>query len=588
MRAAAGRGAPVTGWQTYRRLLKYAQPHWKLFILASLFMAVYGATDAMFASVMQPMMDDSFIARDPAMIRRVPLLLLGIFILRGIAGFISTYGMNWIGRAVILALRRELFGKVLMLPSTYFDSHASSELVSRMIYNVEQVAVASTNAVTILIRDSFTIVFLLGLMFVQSGWLALIFLLVGPPMAFFIRLVSRRFRRISTRLQDSMSDITQVVEESIIGQRVVKTCNGQQNEQQNFDAINRKNQRLAMKMVATSAASVPIVQFMGAATLALVIYLATDQALHGQEISAGQFVSFITAMLLLMPPLKRLTSVNASLQRGIAAAESLFEIFDAEPEPDQGTLSIDRARGDIRLQRVGFTYPGQERPALEDVSVELQPGETLAIVGRSGSGKSTLVNLLPRLYQPDAGQILLDGIPLEHYRLFDLRRQFALVSQEVLLFNDSVARNIAYGWPDATPADIERAARLAHAYEFIMALPQGFATPVGEKGGLLSGGQRQRIAIARALLQDAPVLILDEATSALDTESERAIQAGLEALMEGRTTLVIAHRLSTVENADHILVLDQGQVVEYGRHAELMAAEGRYAVLYRMQFREHT
>ncbi|WJW76780.1 lipid A export permease/ATP-binding protein MsbA [Thiohalobacter sp. IOR34] len=577
---------PASAWSHYKRLLRYAVPYWRLFLFSSLTMALYGATDAMFAALMKPMLDESFVARDAAMIRTIPLLLIGLFVFRGLTGFAANYGMNWIGRRVVQVLRGELFDKILHLPTAFLDRVSSGELVSRLIYNVEQVAQASTNAVTILIRDSFTVVFLLAWMFYLSGWLAMLFLLIGPVMAFLIRYVSRRFRRISTRIQESMADVTQIAEEAIHGHRIVKAFGGEDYERQRFERINNKNRTLQMKMTATSAASVPVVQLMGAATLALVIYLATEDSLQG-SISAGDFVSFITAMMLLMPPLKRLTSVNSSLQRGIAAAQSLFEILDAEQEAERDGRPLERTRGEIDYRHVGFRYPGASAPALDDVSFHVEPGQTVAIVGRSGSGKSTLVNLLPRFYEPQSGQILLDGYDLGGYRLADLRRQIALVSQEVTLFNDSIAHNIAYGaCSGASPEQIRRAAEMAHALEFIEQLPEGFDTPVGEKGARLSGGQRQRIAIARALLKDAPILILDEATSALDSESERAIQTALETLMRGRTTLVIAHRLSTVEKADRILVMERGQVVEYGCHEELLQREGQYAALYRLQFSE--
>ncbi len=581
-------GQAADGWAHYRRLLRYALPHWKAFLAASLTMALYGSTDALFAALMKPMLDESFVAKDPDMIRAIPLALIGLFLVRGLTGFAASYGMSWIGRKVIEILRAEMFAKVLELPAAYYDRVNGSTLVSRLIYDVEQVAQASTNAVTILIRDTFTVIFLLAWMFYVSGWLALLFLAIGPVMAVLIRYVSRRFRAISRRIQDSMSDVTHIAEEVIVGQRVIKAFGGQEMERDNFERINRKNRALQMKMIATSAASVPVVQFLGAATLALVIYLATEQSMR-DAISAGDFVSFITAMMLLMPPLKRLTSVNASLQRGIAAAESIFDLLDEPGERDTGTLTLERARGEIVYDRVSFSYDPDKGRVLDGVSLEVRPGETLAIVGRSGSGKSTLVNLLPRFYDPDEGSIRLDGHDLREYRLADLRRQISVVGQEVVLFNDTLARNIAYGRTgEVDEAAIRRAAEMANALEFIEQLPQGFDTPVGEKGVLLSGGQRQRIAIARALLKDAPILVLDEATSALDTESERAIQDALERLMSGRTTLVIAHRLSTVENASRILVLDRGRVVECGTHAELLAAEGHYAALYRMQFNERS
>ncbi|BCO30740.1 lipid A export ATP-binding/permease protein MsbA [Thiohalobacter sp. COW1] len=574
----------ASAWADYRRLLAYVRPYWKPFLLASLVMAVYGSTDAMFAALMKPMLDEGFVARDPDMIRLVPLLLILLFVFRGLTGFAANYGMNWIGRRVIETLRGELFRKLVRLPVAFYDRSTTGDLVARLIYHVEQVAQASTNAVTILIRDSFTVLFLLGWMFLINGWLALLFVIIGPVMAVLIRSVSRRLREVNRRIQNSMGDVTHLAEEAVAGQRVVKAFGGEATEIAAFDAVNRKNRSLQMKMIATSTLSVQLVQLLGAITFALVIWLATRHPAAG-TISAGDFVSFITAMMLLMPPLKRLASVNASLQRGIAAASSLFGLLDAEPEADTGTHACRRAQGRLAFEDVRFRYDADQPPVLDGVSFTIEPGQTVAVVGRSGSGKSTLANLIPRFYEPESGRIRLDGVDLHDYRLADLRRQIALVGQEVVLFNDTVARNIAYGQcQDAPRAAIERAAELASAMDFIRELPQGLDTPVGEHGLLLSGGQRQRIAIARALLKDAPILILDEATSALDSESERAIQAALERLMQGRTTLVIAHRLSTVERADCILVLDQGRVVEAGRHAELLAREGHYASLYRLQF----
>lgn len=572
-------------WATYRRLLGYALPHWKLFGFSALAMAAYAATDTLFAALLKPMLDDSFIARDPEAIRNIPLLLMGLFLLRGITGFVSSYGMNWVGRQVIQVLRGEMFARLLRLPADYYARHTTGQLVAQLIYNVEQVSQASTNAVTILIRDTLTVAFLLGWMFYISGWLATLFLVVGPILAVLTRYVSRRYRRISRRIQDSMADVTEIASEAIEGQKVVKAFGAQDYEQAEFDRVNRKNAGLQMKHIATSAAAVPITQFMAAAVLAGVIYLATLDPMLDQ-ISAGDFVSFIAAMMLLMPCLKRLSTVNPALQRGIAAAEGIFVLIDTPSEPDTGTHRLERARGDVELRDVVFRYRPEQEPVLSELSFRMAPGEMVALVGRSGSGKSTLAGLLPRFHDPEQGAILLDGIDIREYRLADLRSQIALVSQDVVLFNDTVANNIAYGRPGTRRADIERAAGVAHADGFIRALPQGFDTVVGEKGVLLSGGQRQRLAIARAVLKDAPVLVLDEATSALDTESERAIQEALETLMQGRTTLVIAHRLSTVEKADQILVMEAGRMVEAGRHAELLAREGRYAALYRLQFRD--
>ena len=572
-------------WATYRRLLGYAMPHWKLFLLSSLTMAVYAATDTGFAALLKPMLDESFIARDPDAMRNIPLLLMGLFLLRGITGFISSYGMNWVGRQVIQTLRGEMFAKLLRLPNQYYDMHPTGQLVAKLIYNVEQVAQASTNAVTIILRDSLTVVFLLAWMFYLSGWLSMLFLVVGPVLAVLTRYVTRRYRKISKRIQDSMADVTEIASEAIEGHKVVKAFGAQAFEQRHFDQTNRKNAALQMKHIATNAAAVPTTQFLAASVLAGVIYLATLDPMM-DKISAGDFVSFIGAMMLLMPCLKRLSTVNASLQRGIAAAEGIFALLDEQPEPDTGVRALPRAGGAVEFRNVVFRYRPEQPPVLQDLSFTMRPGQMIALVGRSGSGKSTLAGLLPRFYDVQQGSVLLDGVDLRDYRLADLREQIALVSQDVVLFNDTVADNIAYGRPGTGRADIERAAAAAHALDFIRQLPEGFDTVVGEKGVLLSGGQRQRVAIARALLKDAPILILDEATSALDTESERAIQAALETLMQGRTTLVIAHRLSTVEKADQILVMEEGRIVEAGRHAELLAKEGRYAALYRMQFRD--
>lgn len=549
-------------------------------------MVVYGATDAGFAALMKPMLDQSFVAKDPQSMTLVPVLLVGLFVVRGVTGFVSSYGMSWIGRSVIYKLRREMFDRLLTLPAGYYDNQASGQLLSKVTYNTEQVAQAATNAVTVLVRDTATAAFLLGLMFYRSGILSLLFLVCGPFIAVIVVYVSRRFRRVSKRIQESMGDVTHVTQEAIDGHRVVKTFGGYDYESRHFDAVNRNNQKQQMKLIATSAASVPLIQLLAACALAAIIYLATQEAISGIA-TAGTFASFITATLLLLPPLKRLTTVNSGLQKGIAAAESIFELLDARPEPDHGTRTIERARGEVEYRSVSFSYEQEKGRILDDISFEVKPGQVVALVGRSGSGKSTLVNLIPRFYEPEHGEILLDGVDVREYRLDELRNQIALVGQQVTLFNDTIARNIAYGALGAATRDeVVRAARAAHAISFIDELPDGLDTLVGENGVLLSGGQRQRIAIARAVLKNAPVLILDEATSALDSESEYHVQAGLEELMRDRTTLVIAHRLSTVEKADKIIVLDQGRIVEAGAHGQLLQRDGHYAALYRMQFRE--
>jgi subfamily B ATP-binding cassette protein MsbA len=578
--------APLTGLVLYRRLLGYASPHYRVFLLAVLAMLVFAMTDTGFAALMKPMLDGSFVEHDPEAIRFVPLALIGLFMVRGVAGFALRYGMSWIGRQVILALRRDLFRHLLALPCQYFDQNPSGYLLSRMTFDVEQVAEATTNAITVLIRDTLTMLFLIAYMFWISGWLTLLFLVVGPVLIGLIRYVTRRFRRISRRIQDSMGDLTRYSEETIHGQRLVKSFGGQRWQERQFERVNENNRRLHLKMAAALGASTPLVQLISAAVLALVVYLATLESMRN-EISVGSFVSFIAAMMLLMQPMKRLTNINASIQRGLAAAQSIFGLLDEELEQDQGKVHVDRVAGVIEFRNVCFAYPQSKNEVLTDISFSVSPGETIALVGHSGSGKTTLAHLLLRFYQPRQGEILLDGRDIRDYQLSSLRQQIAMVGQDVVLFNDSIAHNIAYGRPgEATRGDIAAAAARAHATEFIDALPQGLDSPVGDRGMLLSGGQRQRVAIARALFKDAPVLILDEATSSLDSESERVVQDALEILSENRTSLVIAHRLSTVEKADRILVMEAGRIIDTGSHSELLQRGGLYADLYRLQFKD--
>ncbi len=579
--------APLTAARLYKRLLGYATPYWRVFSLAVLAMIGFAATDTGFAALMKPMLDGNFIARDPATIRFVPLALVGLFVVRGVTGFVSRYGMSWIGRRVIQRLRQDLFHRLLHLPAQYFDRNPSGRLLSHLTFDVEQVAEATTNAVTILIRDSLTMLFLLLYMFWISPWLTLLFLIVGPVLVGLIRYVSLRFRRISRRIQDSMGELTQFSEEAIQGQRLVKSFNGQTWQEQLFEDVNERNRRLHLKMAAAAGASTPIVQLIAACILALVVYLATLESVT-REISVGSFVSFIAAMMLLMQPLKHLTNINASIQRGVSAARSIFQVLDEPTEPDQGRLALHQARGAIEFRNVSFAYDAQKGDVLQDISFSIAPGQTVALVGRSGSGKTTLAHLLLRFYDPREGAVCLDGEDIRNYRLADLRQQIAMVGQDVMLFNETIAHNIAYGrFAAAGEADIVASAQAAHAMEFIAALPDGLATRIGDRGILLSGGQRQRIAIARAMLKDAPVLILDEATSSLDSESERAVQEALERLARNRTSLIIAHRLSTVERADFILVLEQGRIVETGTHAALLARRGVYYDLYQLQFRDN-
>ncbi len=570
----------------YRRLLAYVLPHWTVFMLALVGMIVYAATQPAFAALMKPLLDGSFVARDQRTIEVVPLLVIGLFILRGAAGFMSTYFISWVGRRVIKQLRTEVFGHLLHLPTAYYDASSAGMLVSKLTYNIEQVAESTTNAITVLIRDSLTVVGLIGWMFYLNFRLSLIILVVAPLIALLVRYVSSRFRRYSSHIQDSMGDVTRVAEEVIGGHRVVKIFGGQDYETGQFETVNERNRHLNMKLVAVNAGSSPVIQFIAGCGIAGIIYVATSGTLL-HAISVGSFVSFLSAMLLVMAPLKHLTDVNAPLQKGIAAGESIFSLLDEGVETADGGERVERVRGGIAFDDVTFAYTEAKGKVLDRVSFEVESGQTVAFVGRSGSGKTTIVSLLPRFYDVDSGCILVDGRDVRDYDLRGLREQVALVSQDVVLFNDTIERNIAYGaLASRSRAEVEAAARAAHAMEFIAELPEGFDTMVGDRGVLLSGGQRQRIAIARALLKDAPILILDEATSALDTESERHIQAALEALMMNRTTLVIAHRLSTVEKADRILVLDQGRVVESGTHSELLEKGAHYANLYRLQFQE--
>jgi len=577
------RSGTQSPWNTYRRLLKNAQRHWLVLLVSVLAMGVVGVSQAGFAAMMKPLLDDSFMDKQQAVAAWLPIAIVGLFLARGIAGFCSSYGMNYVGRHVILDLRRDLFDQLLRFRAACFDHVPGAQLISKMTYNIEQVAQASTSAITIVVRDSITASSLIGVMLWQSTLLTATFAVVAPFIALVVRTVSRRFRAISTRIQNSMGDVTELTSRIVEGHKVVKTFSGEEYERQLFTHANEKNRRLYLKLVSTNALSSAIVEMAGAVALAAIIVIATRPGTV-DAISPGSFVAFLSAMMLLFPAIKRLSNVNATIQRGIAAAQTVFELLDQQPERDNGTVRIRRAQGRIEFRHVDVDYQQGQGLVLTDVNFVALPGTVTAIVGRSGSGKSSLVSLLPRFFEPEHGDVLLDGIPLYDFHLSDLRAQIAWVGQEVVLFNDTVRNNIAYGkLADATLPAIEQAARDACAWDFIQQLPKGLETVVGDKGVLLSGGQRQRIMIARALLKDAPVLILDEATSALDSESEQAIHEALDTLMQHRTTLVIAHRLSTVEKADQVIVLDNGHIVEQGRHDRLMALNGHYAKLHQFQ-----
>ncbi|MFH1870974.1 MAG: lipid A export permease/ATP-binding protein MsbA [Pseudomonadota bacterium] len=572
--------------ELYLRLLSHVRPHWKGFVLTLAATALAAATEPLFPALMKPLLDKGFGQGEQGWLAWLPLAIVGIFVLRGVAGFFASYGMSWVSNRVITDLRQLMFERLMRLPASYFDAHASSVPATRIAYDVNGVAAAATSTLTVLIRDTLSVIGLVGWLLYLNWKLTLISLAVIPLTALVVRAFSKRLRRLSLSAQEGMAQMNEVLQESIRGHKVVKIFGGEQHATSRFARVNNALRGYGMRQAIAAAAVAPITQIFASVGLAIVVYVALQQS-ASNETTIGGFVSFITAMLLLLAPLKHLADINAPLQRGLAAAESVFRMLDEATEVDAGTVTLGRARGEIGFAGVGLRYASTERDALANIDLAIRPGETVALVGPSGGGKTSLVNLVPRFYHAGSGQIRIDGQDIETLTLGSLRANIAHVGQDVFLFDDTVAANIAYGGKrDAGRAEIEAAARAAHALDFIAAMPQGFDTVIGENGARLSGGQRQRIAIARAILKDAPILILDEATSALDSESERAVQEALEELMRGRTTLVIAHRLSTVERADRIVVLSQGRIAEIGNHAELLAANGVYASLYRLQFAE--
>lgn len=573
-------------WRTYRRLLSYAGGYRGLLLIAVVGALLEAVAGSGFLALMKPITDETFIARNREVAMWLPLQIVGLFVLRGLAGYLTDMAMGRAARSIARDFRVNVLDKYLRLPGSRFDAEPVTSMLVRLGSDSDQVAQAAVDAMKVMVQQTLQIVGALAVMLWYSWTVTVTILLVAPPLAWVMDRVAKRYRRVSHRIQESNAELMQAAEQALSGNQEVKVYGARNSEMQRYQDLADTNLRLAMKVESTRGISSAAVQLLGAIGLAALLLIAGHEALAGR-LTAGEFVSLMTAMMAIIPALKNLTNVQNMLQRGVASAQRLFMVLDAPEEQDSGICRIDRAQGRIEFRQVTATYPGQVRPALAEVSFVAAPGTVTAIVGRSGSGKSSLVKLIPRFYDPQSGQILLDGQPLQDYRLADLRRQIALVGQQVMLFDGSIAENVAYGeMREADAAQLRHAIASANAMEFVQQLPEGMQAQVGAKGSRLSGGQRQRLAIARAMLKDAPILILDEATAALDNESERLVQDALHRLMPERTTLVIAHRLSTIEHADQVLVMDQGRIVERGTHRELLALGGVYAHLHRMQFRE--
>jgi ATP-binding cassette, subfamily B, bacterial MsbA len=566
-----------------KRFFSYLTGYKKYFIIAILGMVGYSSIDAFVIAQLQPIIDESLGKGEYDFLRLAAYLIVPIFILRGICNFLGTYTLNWISGQVIMHMRQELFQHYMALPVSFHDQNATGNLISKLTFDTEQVARAAGNALLVLVREGALIIGLLVVMFYYSWQLSAIFLLIGPVVAIIVSIVSKRFRKVSRNIQHAMGNLTTAVEQVVKGHKVVLMFGGQEKESERFKRKNNQNRQQTLKLFATKVISVSTIQIIASIALAVVLFIASTPGLV--ELSAGVFTNVVVCMTMLLKPLKQITTVNNEFQRGMAACTSIFAVLDELAEVDQGNVRLDKASGEIAFNHVTFTYPGKEQPALSEVNLSIRAGETIALVGRSGSGKSTLSNLITRFYRPQQGAIFLDGIDLNDIALRSLRRQCALVSQHVTLFNDTIANNIAYGALEQVSQErLEEVSKLAHVHDFVMQLEDGYETVVGENGLMLSGGQRQRIAIARAILLDAPILILDEATSALDTESERLIQNALEQLQENTTSIVVAHRLSTIENADQIVVIEQGRIIEIGTHKTLLKKQGHYFNLHQMQF----
>lgn len=576
--------ALVSPWKTYRRLLGFAKPYRTLLLMAVLGMLIEAAAGMGFLGLMSPITNNLV---NPENINPwMPLAIIGLFLLRGAAGYLTDIGMGKAARSIARDLRVRVLSKYMRLPGQRFDAEPVPSMLVRLGSDSDQVAQAAIDAMKVVLQQSLQALGALVMMFIYSWQVTLAIFVLAPPLAWVMNKVAKRYRRISHRIQESSAELLQAADQALSSQQEVKIYGAQPTEMERYEGLANTNLRLAMKVESTRSISSGMVQLIGAVGLAALLFIAGHEASAGR-LSVGDFVSLMMAMLTIIPALKQLTNVQNMTQRGIASAQRLFLVLDAADEVDSGQMPLGRAKGELEFRHVSARYEGQTRLALEDISFIAKPGTVTAIVGRSGSGKSTLIKLIPRFYEIEAGQILLDGHPLQDYRLADLRRQIALVGQQVTLFNGSIAQNVAYGELQKRSAEqVDDAVAGANALEFVEQLPEGLQAQVGAKGGKLSGGQRQRLAIARAMLKDAPILILDEATAALDNESERLVQDALQKLMPDRTTLVIAHRLSTIEHADQVLVMDQGRIVERGTHQQLLALGGLYEHLYRMQFRE--
>ncbi|MBR0574497.1 MULTISPECIES: lipid A ABC transporter ATP-binding protein/permease MsbA [Pasteurellaceae] len=574
-------------WSTFKRLWPMITP-FKWGIIASVIALIINAVvDGYLISMLKPLIDKGFGTEQRDFLKMMAFIVVGLIFMRGFSSFAATYCLAWVNGKVVMSMRQKVFKHLMFMPVDFFDQNSSGKLLSRITYDSEQIAGASASALQTIVREGAYVIFLMGTMFYYSWRLSLVLLIIGPIIAILVRLISKRFREMSRNMQKSMGSMTESAEQMLRGHKVVLSFGGQKVEEQRFNHTSNDMRRKGMKLMAVSAISNPIIQIIASLALGVVLYLAGSPEIMGNDLTAGEFAAVLASLLAMMRPLKTLTEVNAQFQKGMAACQTLFTLFDLPTEKDNGTHCVTQIKGDICFDDVTFTYSTKNEPALSHLSFNLPAGKTFALVGRSGSGKSTIANLITRFYDIDSGKITLDGIDICDYKLNNLREQCSIVSQQVHLFNDTIANNIAYAAKDKyTQEQIIQAATAAHAMEFIEKMPQGLDSIIGENGVSLSGGQRQRIAIARALLRNSPILVLDEATSALDTESERAIQSALEELQKNRTVLVIAHRLSTIEKADEILVIDQGKIIERGSHSKLIAKNGAYKQLHSLQFEQ--